>query len=102
MSKTFTELKFYFFVTKITILFLLIFCLSLQVNKVNAQNWGGGNRASSVNIEKPIKETLSTTKELRGKIVTTLTSEINSIKNGLVFLEDIFVKIFFNSFILIS
>ncbi len=89
MSKTFTELKFYFFVTKITILFLLIFCLSLQINKVNAQNWGGGNRASSVNIEKPIKETLSTTKELRGKIVTTLTSEINSIKNGLVFLEDI-------------
>ncbi len=89
MSKTFTELKFYFFVTKITILFLLIFCLSLQTNKVNAQNWGGGNRASSVNIEKPIKETLSTTKELRGKIVTTLTSEINSIKNGLVFLEDI-------------
>ena len=56
---------------------------------MNAQNWGGGNRASSVNIEKPIKETLSTTKELRGKIVTTLTSEINSIKNGLVFLEDI-------------
>ena len=28
---------------------------------------------------------------MRGKIVTTLTSEINSIKNGLVFLEDISV-----------
>ena len=71
------------------ILSLILFSTSNFGIKANAQGWGGGNRASSVKVEKPLKEVLSTTKEVRGKIVTSFTTSVSSVINGLVNIEDI-------------
>ena len=54
-----------------------------------SQNWGGGNRASTVVVESPIKETLSTTKEIQGKVVSSLTSTLSSVTNGIISMEKI-------------
>ena len=54
-----------------------------------SQNWGGGNRASSVVIEKPVKEKLSITKEIQGKVVSSVTSKISPVTNGVIIMEKI-------------
>ena len=40
-------------------------------------------------VESPIKETLSTTKEIQGKVVSSLTSTISSVTNGIISMENI-------------
>ena len=70
-----------FFLTGFIIVFFIIPGFS--------QNWGGGNRASSVVIEKPVKEKLSLTKDIQGKVVSSLTSVISSVTSGSIVMERI-------------
>tara|TARA_Y200000002_G_scaffold59170_1_gene44608 strand:- start:101 stop:1657 length:1557 start_codon:yes stop_codon:yes gene_type:complete len=69
--------------------FLANTLIILAVPSSFSQNWGGGNRASTVVVESPIKETLSTTKEIQGKVVSSLTSTISSVTNGIISMENI-------------
>ena len=75
--------KLYFFLSLV-----LIISNSFIISS-NAQNWGGGNRASSVKVENAREEILSTTKEVRGKVVTSVISTLSSVINGTVTLEKI-------------
>tara|TARA_B100001093_G_scaffold422263_1_gene414774 strand:+ start:288 stop:560 length:273 start_codon:yes stop_codon:yes gene_type:complete len=68
-EKMITKIWKSFFLTNILVI--------LVIPSSFSQNWGGGNRASTVVVESPIKETLSTTKEIQGKVVSSLTSTIH-------------------------
>ena len=80
-EKIITKIWISFFLANILIIFVVPSSFS--------QNWGGGNRASTVVVESPIKETLSTTKEIQGKVVSSLTSTISSVTNGIISMENI-------------
>ena len=80
-EKMITKILKSFFLTNILVI--------LVIPSSFSQNWGGGNRASTVVVESPIKETLSTTKEIQGKVVSSLTSTISSVTNGIISMENI-------------
>ena len=80
-EKMITKIWKSFFLTNILVI--------LVIPSSFSQNWGGGNRASTVVVESPIKETLSTTKEIQGKVVSSLTSTISSVTNGIISMENI-------------
>ena len=69
--------------------FLTGFIIVFFISPGFSQNWGGGNRASSVVIEKPVKEKLSLTKDIQGKVVSSLTSVISSVTSGSIVMERI-------------
>ena len=73
----------------ITLFSFLILVGCLLASNVYSQNWGGGNRASSVKVENAKEEILATTKELRGKVVSTASTSLSSVINGIVYLENI-------------
>ena len=73
----------------ITLFSFLILVGCLLASNVYSQNWGGGNRASSVKVENAKEEILATTKELRGKVVSTASTSLSSVINGIVNLENI-------------
>ena len=73
----------------ITLFLFLIIVGCLLASNVYSQNWGGGNRASSVKVENAREEILATTKEIRGKVVSTSATSLSSVINGIVNLENI-------------
>ena len=80
-EKMITKIWKSFFLTNILVI--------LVIPSSFSQNWGGGNRASTVVVESPIKEILSTTKEIQGKVVSSLTSTLSSVTNGIISMEKI-------------
>ena len=74
---TFNILK----ITSIKLLILISFIYFLSYSLLQAQGWGG-KRVASVNVEKVIEQTTSTTKEIRARIVSSAISSVTPILNG--------------------
>ena len=69
----------------------LLFPVVLVFSSISAsfsQNWGG-NRASSVVVENPIRENLATTKEISAKVVSSISYTVSASSNGFVLMENI-------------
>ena len=71
----------------VNLLFPVIFVFSL-ISPSFSQNWGG-NRASSVVVETPIRENLATTKEISAKVVSSISYTVSASSNGFVLMENI-------------
>ena len=74
---TFNILK----ITSIKLLILISFIYFLSYSLLQAQGWGG-KRVASVNVEKVIEQTTSTTKEIRARIVSSAISSVTPVLNG--------------------
>ena len=64
---------------------IFVFC---SISPSLSQNWGG-NRASSVVVETPIRENLATTKEISAKVVSSISYTVSASSNGFVLMENI-------------
>ena len=85
--KTFTGKKSIF--EKYRLFFLTSIVIAFIIPSSFSQNWGGGNRASTVVVEKPVREKLSTTKEIQGKVVSSAISILSSVTNSIIIMESI-------------
>ena len=73
---------------KIVSLLLLVIFIFSPISTSFSQNWGG-NRASSVVVETPIRENLATTKEISAKVVSSMSYTVSASSNGFVLMENI-------------
>ena len=64
---------------KLLVLIFVIYLISHSL--LQAQGWGG-KRVASVNVEKVIEQTTSTTKEIRARIVSSAVSSLTPIITG--------------------
>ena len=71
----------------VNLLFSVIFVFC-SISPSLSQNWGG-NRASSVVVETPIRENLATTKEISAKVVSSISYTVSASSDGFVLMANI-------------
>ena len=72
------KVQYSFFLKSLSLFVLIVFFY----DNVFSQNWGGGKRIPSVKVEKVVEEVISTTKEIRGRVVSSYLSSVSPIVNG--------------------
>ena len=72
------KVKYSFFLKSLSVFIFIVFFY----DNVYSQNWGGGERVPSVKVEKVVEEVISTTKEIRGRVVSSYLSSVSPVVNG--------------------